>query len=137
MRAFRQFTFALIVVAVATTAWAQAVISLTDISRLETTAGDIDRQIAALERTNPTLAGEGKKTLGDLRDDITYLRVKLRRDGVVSPTEYGDVRDRLDGLSRKMRGDQRVGAQTGAADTTGRSFTVPVGTEMDVRLQTP
>ena len=83
------------------------------------------------------MAAEAKKTLVDLRDDITYLRVKLRRDGAVSRDDYGDVRDRLDGLSRKVRGEQRVYAQTPGAETTSRFFTVPVGTEMDVRLQTP
>jgi hypothetical protein len=137
MRILRQLTFALILVALAAPGWAQAVVSLADISRLETTAGDIERLIASVERTDPTLAAEAKKTLVDLRDDITYLRVKLRRDGAVSRDDYADVRDRLDGLSRKVRGEQRVYAQTPGAETTSRFFTVPVGTEMDVRLQTP
>jgi hypothetical protein len=137
MRILRQFTFALILVALAAPGWAQAVVSVADIGRLETTAVDIERQIASVERTDPTLAAESKKALVDLRDDITYLRVKLRRDGTVSRDDYADVRDRLDGLSRKVRGEQRVSAQTPGADTTSRFFTVPVGTEMDVRLQTP
>ena len=115
MRILRQLTFALILVALAAPGWAQAVVSVADISRLETTAGDIERQIASVERTDPTLAAEAKKTLVDLRDDITYLRVKLRRDGAVSRDEYADARDRLDGLSRMVRGERRVSAQTSGA----------------------
>jgi hypothetical protein len=68
----------------------------------------------------------------------TYLRVKLRRDGAVTGAEYSDVRDRLETLRVKTLGQQRVSAQPILRPEAGdRPYTVAVGSELDVRLQTP
>jgi hypothetical protein len=118
-------------------AWARAQTSVTesDLTRLETTANDVARQAAALEKTDATLAADVKKTLTTLQDEITYLKVKLRREGVVTRTEYGDVRDRLETLRLKSMG--KVAAQPMLDEKGEGGYTVPVGTELDVRLQTP
>jgi hypothetical protein len=128
--------------AAAVPARAQAPVTVADLTRLEASAGDIDKQLATLRRTDPTLAGDVQRSLNDLRDDITYLRVKLRRDGAVTRAEYADVRDRLETLRVKALGE-KVYAQPVLPDSPGapagpdRAYTLPVGTEMDVRLQTP
>src|SRR5262249_15669922 len=46
------------------------------------------------------------------------------------------VRDKLDSLSRKVRGNQRIYSQTPGSEAMTAFFTVAVGTEMDIRLQT-
>jgi hypothetical protein len=114
---------------------AQVSVTESDLTRLETTASDIARQATALEKTDATLAADVKKTLTTLQDEITYLKVKLRREGVVTRTEYGDVRDRLETLRVKSMG--KVSAQPMLDEKSERAYTVPVGTQLDVRLQTP
>jgi hypothetical protein len=128
---------AAVVLLMAAPAAARAQVSVTesDLTRLETTASDIARQATALEKTDATLAADVKKTLTTLQDEITYLKVKLRREGVVTRTEYGDVRDRLETLRVKSMG--KVSAQPMLDEKSERSYTVPVGTQLDVRLQTP
>jgi len=146
MRIARHFTLAVAVMALSASAWAspvpgrggQSSVAVADINRLEATAADIEGQATALRRTDPTLAADITKTLSDLRDEVTYLRVKLRRDGSVTKTEFADVRDRLETL-RIRAGGQKVYAQPVLPGNSAaeRVLTVPVGTELDVRLQTP
>lgn len=142
MRIVRQTAFILLALASAAAARAQAPVAAGDIARLESSATEIDRQVTTLKRTDPTLAADVGKSLVDLREEITYLRVKLRRDGAVTRAEYADVRDRLETLRIKSLGE-KVYAQPVLPDSPGapagpdRAYTLPVGTEMDVRLQTP
>ena len=65
--------------------------------------------------------------LDELDDELAYLRVILRRDGVVSQREVDAYRRRLDAVTRALADGARQGS-VGEID-------VPVGTEMDVRLQ--
>jgi hypothetical protein len=117
---------------------AQVAVSPGDITRLETTAADLDKQIRVVESSDPRFAADAQKSLADLRDEIAYLRVKLRRDGAVTGAEYSDVRDRLETLRVKTLGQQRVSAQPILRPEAGdRPYTVAVGSELDVRLQTP
>jgi hypothetical protein len=78
--------------------------------------------------------------------------VKLRKDGTVSRSEYADVRDRIQTLRSRARGESstqegqwRPEAQPGTNESArGRSTSepaanrssIPVGQEIDVRLQT-
>lgn len=136
-------TLRIVVVAVAValagvgTAWAQAATSEADINRLEASASEVARLMTQLKTTDPTRAADVEKQLTTLREEIVYLRVKLRRDGVTR-AEYADVRDRLETLRVRAAGD-KVAAQPVVEDdpmVAGRVWTVPVGTELDVRLQT-
>lgn len=135
MRTFRQMTLVVVLLGLAASAWAQAAVTAVELTRLETTAGEIEKQAAGLKKTDATLATLVEKTLADLRDEIAYLRVKLRRDGVVTRVEYADVRDRLETLRVKAQGP-KAAAQPATEDPIAKSWTVPVGTELDVRLQT-
>ncbi len=137
MRILRNVSLVLgVLVLTASVASAQEAVTSADISRLEATATHIDQQITPLRQSDPTLAAQSQQTLSNLKDDITYLRVKLRREGGVTRTEYADVRDRLETLRVKVEGQQRVFAQTANADETPTpGGTVPVGTVLNVRLQ--
>ena len=111
-----------------------------------------------------TLASRLETELDDLRDEVVYLKVKMRKDGTVSRSEYADLRDRIQdaplpcarrasqssaGNAVGVRDDRQRGCGrherrlgSGAArrppsdsPSTSRS-TIPVGQEIDVRLQT-
>jgi hypothetical protein len=122
--------------AVATGAFAQAAVTAADITRLESTADEIAGRLDALRQGDATLAAEVSSSLADLRDEVTYLRVKMRREGSVTRDEYAAVRDRLETLRVRAEGD-KVTAQPVLGDPEPQSLTsIPVGTEFDVRLQT-
>jgi hypothetical protein len=115
---------------------AQAAVTTSDLTRLDTMVTGIERQIAALKKTDPTLAGEVERTLADLRDEVTYLKVKLRRERGVTREEVTTLQDRLETLALKARGD-KVSAQPVLDDPVSRMWTLSVDTQLDVRLQTP
>jgi len=133
MRTLRLLTLLIVGLPLAVVAVAQTAVTEADLTRLETTAGDIARQVPTIEKTDATLAGEIRKTLATLQEEITYLKVKLRREGAVPRADYGDVRDRLETLRVKAQG-QKVTAQPLIDDTLERVYSVPVGTMLDVRL---
>lgn len=140
MRAIRPLVFLVVsaVVALASTsARAQGVVTAADVTRLESTATEISTQAEALKKTDATLAADVSRSLADLSDEITYLKVKMRREGSVTRDEYASLRDRLETLRVKARGE-KVSADPVMKDdpsATGGG-TVPAGTEFDVRLQT-
>lgn len=66
--------------------------------------------------------------LGDLDEEIVYLKVKARRGERVSDSDRREVATRLTRIEERL---------SGATASTGSGTEIPVGTEMDVRLQTP
>jgi hypothetical protein len=118
-----------------TTPQPQNPVTAAEIAGLESSAADIARQADALKTTDPTLSLEVSRTLADLNEDITYLKVKLRREGSVPRADYSSVRDRLDTL-RARANRSKVNAQPTFGDGETTIITVPVATQFDVRLQT-
>jgi len=118
-------------------AGSQGPVTSADLTRLDRTADDIAARADALKGTDPTLADEVSKRLADLRDDITYLKVKLRKEGSVGRPDYADVRDRLETLKNRAMGDRVTAQPVFNGDPMGRVVSIGVGTEFDVRLQTP
>jgi hypothetical protein len=115
----------------------QGPITATDLTRLDTSADDIAGRAVPLKASDPTLYDEVTKRLADLRDDITYLKVKLRKEGSVGRQEYADVSDRLQTLSNRVGGGRVTAQPVFNGDPMGRVVSIGVGTEFDVRLQTP
>ena len=115
---------------------AQTAVSSADITRLETTTTEVERHIVNFKASDATLAVQLEKQLADLREEVTYLKVKFRREGSVTRDEYTNVRDRLETLLVKARRD-KVTAQPIVADEVTKIWKVAVGTPLDVRLQTP
>ena len=115
---------------------AQTAVSSADITRLETTTTEVERHIVNLKASDATLAVQLEKQLADLREEVTYLKVKFRREGSVARDEYTNVRDRLETLLVKARRD-KVTAQPVVEGEVTKIWKVAVGTPLDVRLQTP
>jgi hypothetical protein len=133
-----------IVTAFSLPAAAQAVTSA-DIQRLQDQVYQASGDVSRLRSSNPDAASRLQSDLDDLRDDVVYLKVKLRREGTINRTEYTDVRDRLQDLRSKATADNRgdnqgwttnSSSRTGAGTSTGNggvSGGVSGGQSGDVR----
>jgi hypothetical protein len=136
------------------TAWAQTV-SNSDIQRLQDSIYEVSSEVSQLRAHDATLASQLQSDLDDLRDEAVYLKVKLRHNEPVSRSEYNDVRDRIDSLRDRARGDSSGRYNTPSSSSrpvpseprtgedrapygsvrTSNPNEVPVDTEFDVRLQ--
>ena len=120
------------------------------IQRLQDSIYDAQRDVSQLRSRDAALASELQAELDDARDEATYLKVKLRRNEPIATIDYSEVRDRIENIRSRARGDS-IGGYTPPAGSrsepdrrpsaaeTVRSRNpneIPVGTEFDVRLQT-
>ncbi len=152
--------------ALATVAQAQSTITSTDIQRLQDQVYQASTDVSRLRSTNGTLASDLQSQLDDLRDEVVYLKVKLRREGNVTTREFADVRDRLQDLRARARGESPAAERQGSSTWSGGAYNpksstatnpsggvtggvtgddrqstsrgsgaIPVGQEIDVRLQ--
>jgi hypothetical protein len=135
MRTIKTLAAGIVMLGLTATMLAQAVTE-SDLAKLDATVAEISQRVANLKVSDATLAADVEKSLALLKDDVTYLRVRLRREGSLQRADYADVRDRLETLRVKSLG--KVTGQPVRTDDpmTGEMWIVPVGTEMDVRLQT-
>ena len=136
MRIIRIISIWIVVMGLGATLMAQAVTE-SDLSRLDATVAEISQRVANLKVSDATLAADVERSLALLKEDVIYLRVRLRREGSLQRADYTEVRDRLETLRVKSLG--KVTGQPVLTDdprTGGDVWVVPVGTEMDVRLQT-
>lgn len=137
MRTIKTIAIVFVVMSLSATIGAQAVTEA-DLAKLDVAAADIGQRAANLKASDSTLAADVERSLALLKEDIIYLRVRLRREGSLQRADYNDVRDRLETLRVKAMGQKVTGQPVLRDDPTirGEVWTVPVGTEMDVRLQT-
>ena len=104
-----------------------------DLERLQDQHAAVTKQVEDLRMKDTPLANRLAGELDLVRDDIAYLRVRLRRENSVPRTEYTAVRDRLDTLQREASGT----SLREVAPTRRGSNEIVVGQELDARLQTP
>jgi len=167
---YRALLAAVALAIIAAPAYAQqsSTVTQADVQRLQDNVYLADRDISQLRSRDATRATQLGTELDDLRDEVVYLKVKLRKERTLSRTEYADVRDRIEDLRSRARGDVAAAAPVStptpasapssstasSATTASRSTSapanttsapssttttsridVPVGTEIDVRLQ--
>jgi hypothetical protein len=131
---------------------AQNPVTASDVQRLQDTIADVSRDIAQVDNRDGALAKDLQSELDEARDEVTYLKVKIRRNERIDEREYTDLRDRIDSIRNRARGESTAPSARPPAETTidpadrdARSAPrrtqnpneVPVGTEFDVRLQSP
>jgi hypothetical protein len=92
------------VLMVAMPAGAQTV-STADIQRLQDDVYQASGDISRLRGSDASAASRLQDELDDVRDEVTYLKVKLRKEGTISRGDYTEVRDRLQSLRSRARGD--------------------------------
>lgn len=116
-------------------ALAQSQLTAADIQRLQDSVFDATTDMARLRQRDARLAESLERELDDLRDEVIYLKVKMRKTGATR-AEYSDLRDRIDQLRNQIRGDAVPASSRRPAVEERLSATeIPVGTEFDVRLQ--
>src|SRR5687767_11952716 len=89
---------ALLVGSLAAPAAAQQNLNVTqaDIQRLQDNVYLADRDVSQLRARDTARATQLQAELDDLRDEVIYLRVKLRKENSLARGEYADVRDRIE-----------------------------------------
>lgn len=127
---------------VAAPAAAQVTVTSTEIQRLQDQLSDASAEVSRLRSRDADLATRLESELDQLRDEAIYLKVKLRKEGSVRRSDYVDVHDRIQDVLSRARNDRTGIVRDDSIGTTGartsRSddpYTLPVGTELDVRLQ--
>jgi hypothetical protein len=94
---------AIVAAALASPALAQntSQVSQADIQRLQDSTFQAAADVQQLKARDATRASQLQSELDDLRDEVIYLKVKLRKEGSLQRSEYATVRDRLDDLRSK------------------------------------
>jgi hypothetical protein len=119
-------------------ALAQAQLTAADIQRLQDNVFDAAADVSRLRQRDARLGESLERELDDLRDEVIYLKVKMRKSGATR-AEYSDLRDRIDQLRSQARGEPAPASTSSTrgsvADERLSPTEIPVGTEFDVRLQ--
>ena len=115
---------AILAVALAAPALAQqqnySQVSQADIQRLQDSVSQAASEIQQLKGRDATHAGQLQSQLDDLRDEVIYLKVKLRKEGSLQRTEYASVRDRLDDLRSQATNYTPSSTNTTSSTATNR-----------------
>ncbi len=106
--------------ALAPLAQAQQSVNAGDIQRLQDQAYQAGGDLSRLRSSDPNLASRLETELDDLRDEIVYLKVKMRKEGTVNRTEYSELRDRLQDIRGRARGDNST-SSSGSGKSGGVS----------------
>jgi hypothetical protein len=124
-------TLALAPLAVSPSALQRAV-TAADIQQLQDGVLDANTEITRLRVRDASRAAQLEGELDEVREDVVYLRAMLRREGRVPRADYDEVQKRLNTLRQTARS-----ALTGviASAPVAGPNEVPVGAEIDVRLQ--
>src|SRR5687767_12815771 len=103
----------------AAVAQAQSV-TTTEIQRLQDAIYDASRDVSQARVTDSALSAQLQADLDELRDEVTYLRVKLRRNESVSRNEYASLRDRIEQVRARARGETREAPGRSTPETGAR-----------------
>jgi hypothetical protein len=136
MRTKRILAVGVLVMSIAVLARAQAVTE-PELAQLDAAAAEVTRLATTLKQSDPTLAAEVEKSLSLYKDEIVYLRVRLRKEGAVPRGEFTGLRDRFETLRIKAAGQKVTAHPVLEDDPMVGGGVVTVGTDIDVRLQTP
>ncbi len=117
-------------------------VTAADVQRLQDQVYQAGGDVSRLRGSNPDMAARLQNELDDLRDEVVYLKVKMRREGTISRTDYSDVRDRVQELRSRAGIDTRDNARNDNqtwrtnSDQTGVSGGVAGGATTDSRTRT-
>ena len=114
-----------LVLMAAGTGSAQSVTSA-ELQRLQDEIYQAGTEVSRLRTSNGAEAGRLQDELDDLREEAIYLKVKLRKEGTVERREYTAVRNQLQDLRSRARGD----APSAAARTSPGSNTTTSGSSV-------
>ena len=98
-----------------------------DIQRLQDNVYLADRDLSQARSRDAARATQLQAELDDLRDEVVYLKVKLRKERTLSRGEYADVRDRIDDLRARARGESAspVSSSSSSSSTSASAAVAP------------
>ena len=82
-----------------------ASVTSADIQRLQDQVYDTGNEVSRLRSRDQSLADRLSLQLDDLRDEVVYLKVKMRKEGSVTRSDYNDVRSRVESVRSEARGE--------------------------------
>src|SRR5258705_7428252 len=94
-----------------------------DIQRLQDSVFQAGSDVQQLKGRDSSRASQLQTQLDDLRDEVIYFKVKLRKEGSLQRNEYANVRDRLDDLR-----SQATKYTTNYTPSTGGNASAATGT---------
>jgi len=97
-----------------------------DIQRLQDAVYDVGTDIGRLRSVDATRADDFQSRLDDLRDEVTYLKVKQRKEGVAN-SEYTSLRNQID----ELRSEVRTAMPASAANNRDDRGSGTYGTQQD------
>jgi hypothetical protein len=107
-------------------------VSSADIQRLQDSINEASRDIAQVRSRDWSLSSQLQSELDDARDEAIYLKVKARKNEPIAHNEYSDLRDRVENIRSRARGDSSGGYTPPASARTGDDRvsypTTPTGT---------
>ena len=109
MKLLRLLGAVILAAGVAAPARAQSSVTSADIQRLQDISYEASRDVAQARTRDAALASQLQAELDDARDEVIYLKVKLRRNEPMSRGDYNDVRDRIENIRSRARGDSAGG----------------------------
>lgn len=131
-------------------------VSQSDIQRLQDNVYSAGSDISQLRGRDSTRASQLQSELDDLRDEVVYLKVKLRKERTLPRSDYVDVRDRIEDVRTRARNEGTNAYSTPSTSSTGSTavprssqtrsgntrgttgtqagYEIPTATELDVRL---
>ena len=113
---------------IASVAAAQQSVSTSDIQRLQDQVYQAGSDVSRLRSTDSALASRLETELDDLRDEVTYLKVKIRKEGTVNRSEYSDLRDRLQEIRSRARGESSAsGSSRSSSSGSGNGYGIGSG----------
>ena len=86
---------------------AQTSVTSSDIQRLQDDVYQASSDLSRLRSSDPNAASSLQGELDEVREEVIYLKVKLRKEGSVPRADYTTVRDRLANLRSRATGDLR------------------------------
>jgi len=97
-------------------------VTASDIQRLQDQVYDTGNEVSRLRSRDQAAADRLDARLDDLRDEVVYLRVKLRKEGNVARSDYDSVRSQIDSIRSEARGvtttETRQTAETRQGNST-------------------
>jgi hypothetical protein len=101
-------------------------VTTSDIQRLQDQVYDTSNEIGRMRSGDRDRL---QSQLDDSRDEVVYLKVKMRKEGSVSRADYNDVRDRLQNIRSEARGDSssRQGGSTWETSGSGNNSAYGTG----------
>ena len=105
-------------------------VTQSDIDRLQDNVYLAERDVTQLRSRDAARSTQLQSEVDDLRDEVIYLKVKLRKERTLARSEYAEVRDRIDDVRTRARGGE-------SSASSGGGFALPGTTAAGGSTSTP